>query len=108
MLSQVAYDRFYGIITINYSGKLGYGVVPPHTQLGEMIVTLAIDYKITIPAEELFSKPRTYDDEGVYDITDYNITIAMLSNGSDIDFPIWGRPFLSQNYLVIDHASNGR
>jgi len=102
---QSTYDRFIRTVGATYNPDLFFAVVPPDVPLGELTVTLANDYTITVPAEELFTKPRHYNDEGVYEISDHDTTFAMVSNLTDPTIPpIWGLTFLSQNYLVIDHA----
>ena len=67
-------------------------------------VTLQNGYKTVIPAEELFSYPRTYNDEGQYDIIDDTHQISTFANTTNTGYVLeWGIPYMTMNYVIPDY-----
>lgn len=83
-------------------GYLSYSAANPPT--GNLTVTLSGGYNTTIPAEELFMQPRTYDDDGNYAISDDTKLISMIINQTANGYVMnWGMPFLTMNYIIGDY-----
>lgn len=79
-----------------------YGTNPPK---GNITATLQNGYKTTIPTEELFYYPRTYDDDGKYDIKNNTYQIGLLMNQTNDGYVMdWGIPFLTMNYVIADYT----
>ncbi|RMZ77754.1 hypothetical protein DV737_g4220, partial [Chaetothyriales sp. CBS 132003] len=83
---------------------LTYDIDNPPT--GNISVTLSNGYQTTILSQEIFSKPRTYNSEGVYSITNDSVIISVISNDTDPRYVAsWGMPFLTMNYILMDYES---
>lgn len=85
---------------------LTYSRTDPPT--GSMRVTLDNNYVTTIPADELFVKPRHWNVEGQYTtLSDWPL-LAEVRNSSS--YPSWslgfGVPFMTMNYLIVDYERN--
>ena len=71
---------------------------------GNLSVTLSNGYETTILGDELFSKPRLYNKEGVYEISNETVTIGLVNNFTTAGYVAsWGMPYLTMNYLLMDH-----
>lgn len=83
---------------------LTYDINNPPT--GNISVTLSNGFQTTMLAQEIFSKPRTFNEDGVYAIEDDNILISVASNDTTAGYVAsWGMPYLTMNYMVMDHAN---
>ncbi|KPI44611.1 uncharacterized protein AB675_8726 [Cyphellophora attinorum] len=106
---QDAYDRF-----TNFTGATpqanGSLTMPIDASLGSLTVRLANGYESVIPADQLFTKPRDYNEKGEYEIYNHESTLVQLQNVTVPDDAVifargvMGLPFLSQNYIVMDHV----
>jgi hypothetical protein len=82
--------------------SLRYPASNPPT--GNLSVTLKNGYKTTIPAEELFMYPRSYNNTG-YSISNNTVLIAEVLNQTNNGFVLsWGIPYLTMNYFIADFA----
>ena len=71
---------------------------------GNITVTLSNGYETTILADEIFSKPRLYNDDGIYEISNDTVTIGLVNNFTSAGYVAsWGMPYLTMNYLLMDH-----
>ncbi|RMZ91830.1 hypothetical protein DV736_g930, partial [Chaetothyriales sp. CBS 134916] len=81
---------------------LTYDINNPPT--GNISVTLSNGYQTTMLSQEIFSKPRTYNSEGVYAIKDDSVIISVISNDTESGYVAsWGMPFLTMNYILMDY-----
>lgn len=88
------YDPDLGLITYPVDN-------PPN---GNISVTLSNGYETTILADEIFSKPRLYNEEGIYEISNETVTIGLVTNSTEAGYVAsWGMPYLTMNYLLMDH-----
>lgn len=86
-----------------------YLSVDANSILGNVSVTLRGGYTSTLPASEIFGFPKNYTSDGRLQIAS-NTTLRPRFNkysaqpgNADLN---WGMPFLTMNYLVVDHASS--
>ena len=71
---------------------------------GNITVTLSNGYETTILGDELFSKPRLYNENGTYEISNETVTIGLVNNLTTAGYvATWGMPYLTMNYLLMDH-----
>jgi hypothetical protein len=106
---QDAYNRF-----TNFTGATpqanGSLTMPIDAPLGNLTARLANGYESVIPADQLFTKPRDYNEKGEYEIYNHESTLVQLQNVTVPDDAVifargvLGLPFLSQNYVVMDHV----
>lgn len=60
-------------------------------------------YKTTIPASELYSRPRAYNAAGVLEVDNATVyNMAVTNQTGSITLGTLGLPFFTQNYLVVD------
>ncbi|KAJ9495762.1 hypothetical protein H2202_008805 [Exophiala xenobiotica] len=84
------------------SGYLQYPTSNPPT--GNLTVTLQNGYKTTIPTEELFYLPRTYDENGQYSLLNDTYLIPTILNTTNDGYVLnWGVPYLTMNYIIGDY-----
>lgn len=104
-MPQYMWDKFREVSLGTYDADMGlltYDVNNPPT--GNITVTLSNGYKTKMLTQELFSKPRYYNEEGVYSIKNDSIIISTVTNTTDAGYVAsWGMPYLTMNYLLMDH-----
>ncbi|KAF2104819.1 hypothetical protein NA57DRAFT_51619 [Rhizodiscina lignyota] len=84
-----------------YNETLGRLVYPSRPE-GNITVTLANNYTTVIPTEEFFIPLPTLSDSGTIG-ENPDIYTALISNITTPGQPmLWGRPYLSMNYIVFD------
>jgi hypothetical protein len=103
---QHIYQKFLDATQGQYDPDLGLAIYdvnnPPR---GNISVTLSNGYTTTILGDELFSKPRLYNNEtAIYEISNDTVTIGLVTNFTEPGYVAsWGMPFLTMNYLLMDH-----
>lgn len=98
-LPQDIFDRFANASQATYNETLELLTYPVGTVGGNISVTMSNGFKTTMVASELFTRPRTYK-EGVYSISDDNVTISVITNSTDAGYVAsWGMPYLTMNYV---------
>lgn len=71
---------------------------------GNVTVTLQNGYKTIIPAEELFYYPRSYNDQGQYEVIDNTYQISTIVNTTNDGYVMnWGIPYMTMNYIIADY-----
>ncbi|KAF2186488.1 acid protease [Zopfia rhizophila CBS 207.26] len=73
-----------------------------NTPLGDGSKQSVATYKTTIPATELFRRPRAYDATGKLEITNNTIYELEVTNRTGSNIATFGLPFFTQNYLIFD------
>ncbi|KAK5062946.1 hypothetical protein LTR84_005022 [Exophiala bonariae] len=104
---QAIWEVFGDITKGVYDDDIGYLTWPAGTSpKGSLRVTLQGGHVTTIPASEIFTKPRAYNSSGDLYITDNTTEFALIYNttstGASSTVGSWGLPFLTMNYLVVD------
>ena len=104
-LPQHMYEKFMEVSLGTYYPDLGLIRYPvDNPPKGNITVTLSNGYETTIIGAEIFSKPRLYNEEGVYEISNETVTIGLVTNSTTAGYVIsWGMPFLTMNYVLMDH-----
>ncbi|RMZ84113.1 hypothetical protein DV738_g707, partial [Chaetothyriales sp. CBS 135597] len=88
------FDSTYQLLT--------YPIDDPPT--GNLSVTFSDGYQTTIPSQELFLRPSTYDAEGIYTVINESILISATTNDTSPGYVAsWGMPILTMNYILVDH-----
>jgi len=103
---QDTYDKF--VAAVNSTGTAMYNSTSEVTQYsnvpnGELVITLNNGMKTTIPVQDLFFHPQSYNDDGI--LKDKNDTyywdaLQPLSNPSGAIY--LGLPFMNQKMFVAD------
>ncbi|RMD42403.1 hypothetical protein DV735_g2693, partial [Chaetothyriales sp. CBS 134920] len=106
-LPQYMFDKFAAETDGTFDPSIGlltYNIDSPPT--GNISVTLSNGYQTTMINQEIFSKPRYYNSEGVFDIYDDSMLIALIGNNTTPGYVAsWGMPFLTMNYILMDHEN---
>lgn len=100
------FNRFMDITNGTYTLGLGIHWRTEETPLGNITITLRGGYKTVIPPEVFFRFARGYREDGSFEILGDELLVASMSNFSDETLmPHWGIPFMTMNYLLIDHQN---
>lgn len=100
------FKRFMDVTNGTYTLGLGIHWRTEETPLGNITITLRGGYKTVIPPEVFFRFARGYREDGSFEILGDELLVASMSNFSDETLmPHWGIPFMTMNYLLIDHQN---
>ena len=104
-LPQNMYEKFIEATLGTHDPDLNLITYPvDNPPSGNITVTLSNGYETTIIADEIFSKPRLYNKEGIYEISNETVTIGLVNNNTNAGYVAsWGMPYLTMNYLLMDH-----
>jgi hypothetical protein len=95
--------RFMNITDSFYALGPGMHWQTDETPRGSIAVTLEGGYRTVIPPEQFFYQLNTIGEDGSTEPFNDNLTWAKMDNFTGQDIPQWGFPFLTMNYLFVDH-----
>jgi hypothetical protein len=95
--------RFMNITDSNFAHGPGMHWARDETPRGNIAVTLEGGYRTVIPPEQFFYQLETYAEDGSIEPMSDELTWARMDNFTGDDIPQWGMPFLTMNYLYVDH-----
>ena len=104
-LPQDMFEKFIEASLGTFDADLSLITYPPDAvPQGNLSVTLSNGYETTVLGDELFSKPRLYNENGTYAVSNETVTIGLVTNLTSAGYVAsWGMPYLTMNYLLMDH-----
>lgn len=100
-----AYENLVKATGATFNASLNRPVYSKRPE-GNIVVTLSNNFTTTIPNEEFFIKlPQLYDNGTIGEYPD--TYTALIGNITTPGQPmLWGRPYLSMNYIIFDYSRN--
>lgn len=82
-------------------GTLTITISDMGTPIGDASKPSVPSYKTTIPASELYYRPRAYNSAGVLEVNNATVyNMAVTNQTGSATFGVIGLPFFTQNYLI--------
>ena len=105
LVSNSMFNRFMDLTNGTYTLGLGIHWRTEETPLGNITITMRGGYKTVIPPDIFFRYARGYQEDGSFDILGEELLVAAMSNFTGDLMPHWGIPFMTMNYLLVDHQN---